>query len=117
MSPGQAWIVTNDLKPRVIPHKDSDLAAVVVSETGGYRVFYKDENSTISILQYKPREDMESGWSYGGHVSLDNTTGLSIDAGFVNPSRLTVVRPNVDGVGNVTVGIATSRENDWIDGK
>ena len=109
--------MTADLQPPVLPHPDTDLAALVVGETGGYRVFYKDENGTTSILQYKPRTDMsDGGWSYGGHISLDNTTGLSIHAGFVNPARITAVVSNVDDVGNVTVRVATLQEDEWLDG-
>lgn len=116
-TPGQAWIVTADLRPPVLPQPDTDLAALVIGANGGYRIFYKDENFTTSILQYSGGSDTREGrWSYGGHVSQDDSTGVSIHAGFVNRDRLTVVMSDVDRAGNFTVRVATSQEDDWLDG-
>lgn len=111
-----------DIEPPVEPQPDTDLAAVVVGESGGYRIYYRDKNNSVSVLQYTRSSNTDdSRWSYGYHVSQEEYTGASIQAGFVNADRITVITSLVSAdqgyVFNYTIQVCTSQKTDWLQSK
>lgn len=87
----------------------------------GYRVYYKDEDGTVSVLQYMRDSDYPDGrWSYGHHTSPEISTGQSIQAGFVSPDRISVVSTLRQRDGDRTMDFsfqvctAREQEHDWV---
>lgn len=110
--------MSNDIEPAIDPRPDTDLAALNLGESAGYRIYYRDQNGSVSILQYTGRSDTSEGhWGYGYHVTQEQHLGASMQAGFVNADRITVVTSLVDIASaslNFSIQVCTSRDNDWL---
>ncbi len=89
--------------------------ALLLGTTEGYRIYYTDEDGSLSVLQYTRGSTDDGRWSYGYHVNQRPTEGRpSIQAGFVNPDRITVISSNIDNADSAAVQVCTSREDDWL---
>ena len=64
------------------------LAALVLSSTAGYRVYYHDSEQAINQINYTSN----NGWNYGGYVTQDVVSSNAIGAAFTD-SNITVVNP------------------------
>lgn len=79
------------------PSPSTGLAAVVLGEHAGYRVFYKDVSNRLRCLGYVPN----GPWGDWGAVSNDETDAVAIAAAFTEWDNMTVVTPK--GKGNMEV--------------
>lgn len=80
------WTVTSGA-PSV--HSNSGLAAIVLGEDSGYRVYFHDEDGAINELSYS----RNSGWEYHGRISRDINSLPAIGAGFSGKENITVASP------------------------
>ncbi len=80
------WIISDGV-PSV--HNETGLAALVLGQTAGYRVYFHDRNQSINQLSYTN----DNGWQYGGLVSQDTQSSPAIHAAFADKSNITVVTP------------------------
>lgn len=71
---------------------NTGLAAILLGETGGYRVYYHDLNTELSQIGYSTENDL--GWVYEGVVSRDpSSLGTGIGAQFTGDNNISVVTP------------------------
>ncbi|KAI1327749.1 hypothetical protein F5Y16DRAFT_399035 [Xylariaceae sp. FL0255] len=98
------------LTSAVSVHPQSGLAVVYIGPTAGYRVYYQQQDLTISILNYNPNP-VNNGWSLTGNVSQDPLKGLSLSTGLTDSDKITVVSPR-DG-GNIEVS-EMQPDNSWV---
>ncbi|KAH6630428.1 hypothetical protein B0J18DRAFT_407678 [Chaetomium sp. MPI-SDFR-AT-0129] len=82
------WIISTDA-PSV--HPNTGLAALVLGETTGYRVYYHDDDGAVNELQY-----LDNTWRYRGIVSHDINNLPVLAAAFSGADNITVVSPRDD---------------------
>jgi hypothetical protein len=80
------WVVSNDA-PSV--HSNTGLAAVVLGEDTGYRVYFHDSDGAINELHYT----RDTNWSYRGPISQDINSLPAVAAAFSGNGNITVVSP------------------------
>ncbi|KAJ4298723.1 hypothetical protein N0V88_003755 [Collariella sp. IMI 366227] len=94
------WIVSNDAPP---PHSNSGLAAIVLGESGGYRVYYHDADGAINELKYTN----EDGWSWNAVISHDINSLPALAAAFSSKNNITVVSSRDEqNIGATSLGIS-----------
>ncbi|AEO65695.1 uncharacterized protein THITE_2112937 [Thermothielavioides terrestris NRRL 8126] len=82
-------------------HANSGLAAVLLGDTAGYRVYFHDNDSAINELGYTTAD----GWNYRGVISHDINSLPGLGAAFSGTDNITVVSPRD------SQNIATTRLN------
>lgn len=82
------YIISSDA-PSI--HPNTGLAALVLGETTGYRVYYHDDDGAVNELQY-----LNKVWSHRGIVSHDINTLPVLAATFSGAENITVVSPRDD---------------------
>lgn len=98
-----------------LPEDGTALAALVLGENGGYRIYYRTPPGMVTVLQSTQISTTGEGhWSYGYLVEQQSTLGPSIQAGFVNSDRITVATSLSI---NASILVSTSQEHDWLIGK
>lgn len=82
------WVITGN---RVAPsiHSNTGLAAVVLGESAGYRVYYHDTDGAVNELGYTNDDD----WNYRGIISNDINSLPALAATFTQKENITVVSP------------------------
>ncbi|KAK3363357.1 hypothetical protein B0T25DRAFT_627541 [Lasiosphaeria hispida] len=78
------WVIS-DGAPSV--HNNTGLSVVLLGATGGYRVYYHDEDMLISEIGYT----QDSGWEYRGIISHDPQISPAIGAAFTGKENITIV--------------------------
>ena len=102
----ESWDITD--QTGLPPRNGSGIAALYLPETGGYRLFYQnDETHHIIALRYTPSERI---WRYDGTVSQDGTLERSISAGVGDSDQITVVGPRAD---NKAIEMMTFKNSTW----
>jgi hypothetical protein len=98
------WVVSRDA-PSI--HSNSGLAAIVLGESDGYRVYYHDKDGAINELKYDPKRDE---WSHNGFITKDISSLPALAATFTSKENITVVAPRDDK----TIGVTRYQKNgDW----
>lgn len=83
------WIVSSEV-PSI--HPNTGLAAVLLGEDGGYRVYYHDNDGAINELGYTT----EDQWQYLGVISQDVNSLPALAAAFTGKDNITVASPRDD---------------------
>lgn len=60
-----------------------------LGDSGGYRLYYHDENGLVNLLAY----DDDTDWRYDGPVSLKKTDGMAIAALQTKGTNVSVAYP------------------------
>jgi hypothetical protein len=68
-------------------HENTALAAILLGETGGYRVYYHDADMTVNEIGYTSAD----GWNYKGALSRDPQGWPALGAWFRDKQNITVV--------------------------
>ena len=79
------WIISNTSHP---VSNETGLAALALKASTDYRVYYHDSQQAVNQLI----STGDSGWSWGGYVSQDVTSSLSIHAAFTE-QNVTLIAP------------------------
>ena len=96
------WIVSDDDHA---VHSNSGLAAVVLSATDGYRVYYHDSDGAINELKY-----FENTWTYNALISHDINSLPALGAAFSGTSNITVAAPRDEQ----TIGVTRlNKDESW----
>ncbi|GKU05448.1 hypothetical protein FLAG1_07354 [Fusarium langsethiae] len=66
--------VISDLASAPSVHEKTGLAVTELGDSGGYRLYYHDEDGLVSLLAY----DDDTDWRYDGPVSLKKAGGMAI---------------------------------------
>ncbi|RYO76128.1 hypothetical protein DL766_002746 [Monosporascus sp. MC13-8B] len=102
----QSWVITSDVDAPI--QRGGAIAAIKLSDGGGYRVYYKNDYSHTGALRYIPSE---GNWKDDGFVSQDQNMAFSVAAGLFDNGHITVVNPRND---NVAVEVMTLQGTTWV---
>ncbi|KAM0338177.1 hypothetical protein ACHAPU_011427 [Fusarium lateritium] len=70
-------------------NEKTGLAVTELGDSGGYRLYYHDEDGLINLLAY----DDDTDWRYDGPISLKKTNGQAIAALQIKGTNVTVAYP------------------------
>ncbi|KAJ4007722.1 hypothetical protein NW752_010391 [Fusarium irregulare] len=81
--------VVSDLAGVPSVHEKTGLAVTELGDSGGYRLYYHDEDGLVNLLAY----DDDTDWRYDGPVSLKKTGGMAIAALQTKGTNVSVAYP------------------------
>ncbi|KAL7948164.1 hypothetical protein V8C42DRAFT_316851 [Trichoderma barbatum] len=82
------YIISQTAKVKSI-HPNTGLAVELLGSTGGYRIYYHDEDSRVNELAYTTKTD----WNYHGPISQDPTFGMALASAHSSTNNISVVFP------------------------
>ncbi|CAG1995208.1 unnamed protein product [Fusarium graminearum] len=81
--------IVSDLAGAPSVHEKTGLAVTELGDSGGYRLYYHDEDGLVNLLAYDDHTD----WRYDGPVSLKKSGGMAIAALQTKGTNVSVVYP------------------------
>ncbi|OBS24738.1 hypothetical protein FPOA_05277 [Fusarium poae] len=81
--------VVSDLAGAPSVHEKTGLAVTELGDSGGYRLYYHDEDGLVNLLAY----DDDTDWRYDGPVSLKKAGGMGIAALQTKGTNVSVAYP------------------------
>ncbi|KAF4963267.1 hypothetical protein FSARC_8705 [Fusarium sarcochroum] len=81
--------IVSDLSGAPSVHEKTGLAVTELGDSGGYRLYYHDEDGLVNQLAY----DDDTDWRYDGPVSLKKTAGMSLAAVQTKGTNVSVAYP------------------------
>ncbi|KAM0431249.1 hypothetical protein ACHAQK_010300 [Fusarium lateritium] len=81
--------IVSDLGGAPSVHEKTGLAVTELGDSGGYRLYYHDEDGLVNLLAY----DDDTDWRYDGPVSLKKTAGKAIAALQIKGTNVSVAYP------------------------
>lgn len=83
-----------------------------LGDSGGYRLYYHDEDGLVNLLAY----DDDTDWRYDGPVSLKKSGGMAIAALQTKGTNVSVVYP-YDSKNIAVARFNNENKNKWSLGK
>ena len=93
-------------------HEKTGLAVTELGDSGGYRLYYHDEDGLVNLLAY----DDDTDWRYDGPVSLKKTGGMAIAALQTKGTNVSVAYP-YDAKNIAVARFNKENKNKWTLGK
>ncbi|UZP38790.1 hypothetical protein NXS19_006606 [Fusarium pseudograminearum] len=81
--------IVSDLADAPSVHEKTGLAVTELGDSGGYRLYYHDEDGLVNMLAY----DDDTDWRYDGPVSLKKSGGMAIATLQTKGTNVSVVYP------------------------
>ncbi|KAH6951835.1 hypothetical protein DER45DRAFT_543339 [Fusarium avenaceum] len=81
--------IVSDLAGAPSVHEKTGLAVTELGDSGGYRLYYHDEDGLVNLMAY----DDDTDWRYDGPVSLKKTAGKAIAALQIKGTNVSVAYP------------------------
>lgn len=88
----QSWVITSDSTLDTIQN-GTGIAALYFSDSGSFRVYYKDNHSRTQAVQYTKSSGL---WSNGHYASQDEHMSFNVAAGSKSSDEITVLNPRYD---------------------